>query len=227
MIEPKIKNLCFNPLMKTEEVVRFSGIYQMQPETLSEHICCTQLIAYQIGTILNTLGENLDIGVLLEKVLLHDMDECITGDIPRNTKYCTKEVKRELDKVQDIALDSIAKLLDDPSLINKCKTAKEGKEGFILKLADMFSVVKRVIQEISLRGNMSFLKVVEELENHLIWLDSIDIKDFNPASVKWIKSLIKDAKNEIQILHYKYLEIINSFRITENILEAVPYSSKK
>ena len=69
-MKPKLKELSFNPLMKSEEVIRYSGTYQAQPESLAVHVCDTSMLAYMIAVHLNSYGEGLNLGLLLEKCLL-------------------------------------------------------------------------------------------------------------------------------------------------------------
>lgn len=227
-MKPTIREVGFNPLMRSEEIMRYSGIYQAQPESLAVHICDTSMMAYIIGVQLNSFGEGLDLGLLLEKCLLHDLDETLTGDIPRNTKYANKEIKSALDNLQDDVLEVIKKYINNEEIIQKCKDAKKGKEGLILKLADMLGVARRALQEIVLRGNLTFLKVVEELGDHLEYLmNELNMEDFTQESSKWISELISDSKDTIREIHYSHIRDINDFSIMENVLRATPYQEGK
>lgn len=227
-MKPKLKELSFNPLMKSEEVIRYSGTYQAQPESLAVHVCDTSMLAYMIAVHLNSYGEGLNLGLLLEKCLLHDLDETITGDIPRNTKYANATIKKDLDDLQDRCLLIIQKYINNSEIIQKCRDAKKGKEGVILKIADMLGVARRALLEIELRGNRSFLKVVEELEDHLNhFLNKADISDFSKKSQEWINALIADSVDVIRELHYSNITKINDYYIMENVLEATSYQDGK
>ena len=217
-MNPDFKKLSFNPLMRSEEVVRYSGVYQSQPETLSVHIADVSMMSYIIAQTLNSFGENLNIGILLEKCLIHDLDETLTGDIPRNTKYANPKIKADLDELQDEVLEKILKYIPNDDIIDKCKNAKQGKEGLILTLSDMLGVARRALQEVDLRGNRTFLKVVEELGYHLDKLKTkVDVEEFLPASRDWIMNLIDDTIKTIHKLHSENYKYIDEYQISDNV----------
>lgn len=118
---------------------------------------------------------------------------------------------------------AVGKGLNDSTksnIMNTWKSAKEGSEGLILKVVDMLCVAKKCITEIELRGNLSFLKVVTELEFHL----SNTLNDPNqyiPLSSKgsqFLKELVSQAKNEITTIRVKYQHIIDKYHIKENVI---------
>lgn len=204
------------------EVCRYSSVYQETSESLAEHVTEVLTMSYLIAKNLEKFGERIDKGVLLEKCLLHDMDEVLTGDIPRNTKYATDAVHKELNLVAEDAVRLIEKTLGDIEIFDTWKAAKEGKEGVILKIVDMLCVVKKCITEIELRGNRSFLKVVTELETHLTnMVNSTDkYSVFEKAmSVSFLRSLVIEAKDEITTIRVKNQHIIDKYHIMENVIK--------
>ncbi len=152
-------DLVFNPMCRTSEVNRYSGIYQQNVENLAEHITDIMMLSYMIGNKLNDFGEGIDLGILLEKCLLHDVEEVILGDIPRTTKYASDGIKKEIDV---LSKKSASKLLNIRQY-QLWSESKEGKEGSILKLADFLVVAKKCCVEIDLRCNYSFLPVLENV----------------------------------------------------------------
>ena len=188
-------NLAFSPFGRTNEIIRYSSVHQEMPESLAEHITDVSMMSYLVARyITEEIGDEINIGLLLEKCLLHDVDEVITGDIPRNTKYATETSKGVLEQV---AIEAIDQMIQSNITLAGCSTiwrcAKEGKEGFILKVVDMLVVVKKAIIEIELRGNLTFLKVVKELETHVSkLLQSFDSKcPFdNPETSQYLYSLV-------------------------------------
>lgn len=227
-MEPKITDVAFNPLTRMDDIQRYSGTYQVRPESLAVHICDVTIMAYLISVQLtDEFGESLDRGLLLEKCVLHDLDEVITGDIPRNTKYATMEIKSAMDNLQDSVLDIVYKYIPNRNIIQLCKDAKHGKEGLILRLVDLLGVVRKVLIEIRMCGNLAFLRVVEELLDHLKYLDTLDLSEFNPKSQEWIRALIKDAQNSIMAIHIKHKTDISDFAIEENVLRATDYQKDK
>ena len=184
-----------NPIFNVDGVERYSGVYQVKKETLSHHITDVSLLSYIIALKLNTYGENLDKGLILEKCLLHDLEETLTGDIPRSTKYYCKSGLEAMQGVADDAMHKITDLIDGSSEIFELwGTAKYGKEGMILKLADMICVVRKVMIEVGLLNNNYFLKVAHEVRGFLSELaKTADLSVFCKDSQDYLHALISDA----------------------------------
>lgn len=212
--------LAFNPINRMNEVSRYSSVYQETNESLAEHVTEVMTMSYLIAADLQkNCKEILNLSDLLQKCLLHDIDEVITGDIPRNTKYATSLVHMELNSVAETAVRMIEKSLG-VSIYETWSSAKENKEGEILKIVDMLCVVKKCITEIELRGNLTFLKVVTELEVHLtntLYNNSI-YEEFNKESSKYLRNLVSQAKDEITTIRVKYQDVINKYHIKESVI---------
>lgn len=211
--------LAFNPMSRMNEVSRYSSVYQETEESLAEHVTEVSVFAYLIASQLK--NEDLDMGKLLEKCLIHDIDEVITGDIPRNTKYATNDVHHHLNEVADSAV----KLVENSAgvkIYDAWTSAKSGKEGKILKIVDMLCVAKKCITEIELRGNLTFLKVVSELETHLTnTLSSSEIyEEFSEEGAKSLRELVTQAKDEITTIRVKYQNVIDKYHIKENVIRS-------
>lgn len=175
----KLKNLftstvLVNPVMRASEVVRYSGIESSKPEDILQHTAQVSLMGYFLVLKLLEFGEDLDVGVFLEKSILHDIDETITGDIPRPTKYYSEGI---YEGISDMATKS-AKLLiskysgvTDSDLQDRAYQSilncKEGKEGAIVAVADLLGVAYKCYEEVVLRSNYKFVKVTYDLKVYL------------------------------------------------------------
>lgn len=217
--------LAFNPTSRMNEIERYSSVYQETKENLSEHISEVSMMSYLIVKYISSqCGEEFDIGVLLEKCLLHDIDEVITGDIPRNTKYATNEAHNQLNKVAEDTVSMIENMIGI-DIKRTWTDSKHGKEGIILKVVDMLVVAKKAITEIELRGNCSFLKVVTELEGHLTkMLTQMEGGAYrahfaNAFSATYLTSLVREAKDEITTIRVKYNHLIDKYMIRENVIK--------
>ena len=188
-----------NPALNIDNTIRYSLLYQLKEESLSHHIAEVSVLAYLTALKLNSYGENLDIGLVLEKVILHDLDEVITGDIPRSTKYYSEEGLRAMRMVADDAISRLASQLDGgDQIVSKWRDAKKGKEGMVLELCDMLCVARKVVTEVKILGNGYFLKVAYEMVNNLRELGEEDFSEFNADSRSYIFGLIHDA---IEVMH--------------------------
>lgn len=219
--------IAFSQITRTNEVYRYSGTYQVNQESLSEHITDVSIMSYLIGNKIISLGEDIDIGVLLEKCLVHDLDEVVTGDVPRNTKYATIDVHNSMDIVANRAIESLANSTNvGRRLIGTWRNSKVGPEGIILKLSDMLCVARKAIIEVNLYGNKSFLRVVEEVDTHLNYLANSDYQEvFSSAdAIDYLKNLVREAQMEIHHIYEDNYTEICKYHIGENILEAAEYN---
>lgn len=219
-------SLIHSPLMRMSEIRRYSSTYQECDETLSDHVVDVLMISYLIASNFNKnrikdgMNDLYNIEKLMCSGLFHDIDETITGDIPRNTKYATETSKSTLEEVANKSV----RLLEDISgvdLYEVWSSAKDGKEGLLIALADLLSVVKKSVTEIVLRSNMTFLKVVVELEGHLETFDKkIDarVDSIRGCEAVELKNLVSSAKEEVSGILNKYKGIIDTYRIRENVL---------
>lgn len=216
--------LAFSPLCRMNEVFRYASVYQNDPESLGEHTNEVSMMSYLIAQKMNKMySEGIDIGVLLEKCLLHDADEVITGDVPRNTKYATTTVRIELNVVANKAVRMIEDSTECDGMLSTWEDSKNGKEGVILKITDMLCVAKKCITEVELRGNLSFLKVATELEKHLnrliAHLDDIKSYGFSEGSYRLLSDLVCQSRDEITVIRAKYQNFIDKYHIRENVIE--------
>jgi len=120
MFEGRLRNL--------KNITRFSHRHLIEPETVAEHTIDMQLIALEMYNILSPKGA-MDIPMLkdiLFKILVHDLDESVMCDIPRDIKYYSDEFHRIINKV-GIDLMKESGISDD--LISEMNSAKEGFLG--------------------------------------------------------------------------------------------------
>lgn len=203
-----------NPILKSNRVIRYSGIYQAEPESLCEHVLSVQYIAYQIALDLINLGESIDLGKLLEKVLLHDVDEVIVGDIPRTTKYATETSKEVLDEIARMSLAKLPKM--DARSVEVWENAKDSTpEGFILRLADMLDVYKKVRLEITKLNNYEFCGVAIESKEYFEsydWIKSMTNIFKNVKSIQYVNDLLTEVLEELgkiqQLPFYQTHELV-------------------
>lgn len=223
-------DLIGNPLLRADGVIRYSGLVQINNESLSQHIYDVSIISYIIAKRVNQLGYSDDVDELslLESCLFHDMDETLVGDIPRLTKYATKECHDELNKIADLAAKGISdKTLGNQELYHVWNKAKDDSlGGQILKLADMLSVAKKCIQEVKFGNNLRFLQVVKEVSEYLDDLHR-DVVDrhrslYNEKQAEYIKDIILSTKAELvsiyishknEAIRYNTLDSISAYMI--------------
>lgn len=135
---------------------RFSKSHLIKDESVLEHSGFVCLLCYFIGTSINKIDDGevkIDIGTLLSKAIIHDIDESITGDVQRTVKYNNATTISVFKDISYEATKVIAKQTDCPFILAQWDCAKDGREGKIVGLCDAISVLYKAYDEIIIRGN--------------------------------------------------------------------------
>jgi 5'-deoxynucleotidase len=143
-------------------VRRWSHAYCHKEESVLEHTAVVSILALAMGSEVGA-----DMATLLEKALLHDMEEVITGDIPNPTKYHNPKITKKIKQFEDIAASEVADKYFGEWAKATWACSKDGTlEGEIIRIADIGAVAYKIQQEIAL-GNNSFSKYEENVWNSL------------------------------------------------------------
>jgi 5'-deoxynucleotidase YfbR-like HD superfamily hydrolase len=180
---------------------RFSNANLIHRESVLEHTGQVALCCYFI--CLEIKASDAVMALVLRRAAVHDVEEMLTGDIPRNVKHANEATKKAFDVLQTNAIDQIAislELTGDPGGFRLAHAfAKTGKEGMILELADVLAVVYKVHHEAVERGNRSMMSRASTCRSHLTAV-AHKIKDsdaFHAGEIHSIMYLIDQAKKVI------------------------------
>jgi 5'-deoxynucleotidase len=149
-----------------ESIFRFSRSRLIWPETLMQHAGEVAIIGGYLIDHINsqkpTFSE-MDYAEFMRRALVHDMEEVITGDIARPTKYANEELKNKLKELEYLSAVQVINHYELPHRwITSWNTAKEGRIGWLVKVADCATVMMTCYREIGLVSNKSFIRVGEE-----------------------------------------------------------------
>lgn len=225
------KDLVFNPILRSNEVKRYSGVRMQEEETLSQHIFEVSALSYMIANKLTSLGEDIDTSEILKRCLLHDFDEIVTGDVQRNVKYASPAIKMAMDNVASHGVerleDSYKELLGS-DFYSEWSKSKVGKEGFVIKLADMLVVARKAMIEVDIYHNYSAMKVVSELVNHLKNLAKTfeEFKEYKKASKEYLLDIIDDVSTSIEELQLSHSDKIREYNLDATIIDNSPSLDK-
>lgn len=209
-------NIINSPLCKTKAITRYSGTRQNQIETLSDHVLDVAMMSYHIARNLIVRGVSVDIGLLLQKCIIHDVDEVLIGDIPRMTKYSSEECHRALN---NLANDTAKELSFDIDGTDYTYTIwKDDKdatlEGTILRVTDMLSVANKVILEIEFHHNIGFFKVATEISHYLADVSDKVRNNLNdPIAIDYLIKIIDDTYEVMKSLIEEYRPKIDQYNI--------------
>ena len=170
-MEHKFTELMSSPLMNLDHTYRYSGTKLVESESLSQHIVDTIMMGIMIIDDVNhILGyELLDPSKYVMKAVYHDLEEAITGDIPRPLKYYNEATRTSLKDVADKVAKDLFKsqFNDSQSHYEIWEKAKDSFEGYILKIVDTLVVATKVIKEVKMLNNLYMLRVAHEVRQYL------------------------------------------------------------
>lgn len=170
-MENKFLDLASSPLMNLDHTYRYSGTKLVEAESLSQHIVDTIMMGLKIIDQINNISGAMTLNpfTYVMKAIYHDLEEVITGDIPRPVKYYSAGTKKSL---KDVADKVAVKFFDEQFVegyphYSIWSNAKDGDEGYILKLVDTLVVATKVIKEVKLLNNNYMLRVAHEVSKYL------------------------------------------------------------
>jgi 5'-deoxynucleotidase YfbR-like HD superfamily hydrolase len=163
-----LSKVVIGDLARLRFVIRFSNCPRIHNESVGEHSFYTALYAYFISVSLRVQGFEVYVGQVLAKALMHDVDECISGDFIRMFKHSTPELKQAIDQASAKFTKGVLKDVAKTSLLADVyfadwEKAKLGNEGRIVAFADYLSVLSYIAQEIEL-GNVRMRRQIPELK---------------------------------------------------------------
>lgn len=167
---------------KLDKVVRFSANIRIKDESVSEHSFHVALYAMILADLEEKIFKNeVNKEKILKTALLHDLEECLTGDIIYGFKHTQKSLTKEIKKIsQKFFEDLIEKLPREVSkeYINFWQKAKDETmiEGKIIEAADKLEGLIYALNELSL-GNKEFKEAIKTYKKRLreIRLKSVDL----------------------------------------------------
>jgi 5'-deoxynucleotidase YfbR-like HD superfamily hydrolase len=217
----KILPSWFTTIHQLSSVSRYSRDNMTQRESVLEHTGFVGLFALFLAKKLekDVLSQNQDfIGIdfeeLLTRALVHDIDETILGDVSRTTKYYKPEIKEMFSKIESESVISLSEFIGI-DVARPWHRAKDGTlEGYILKLTDLAAVVFAVWREVTLLGNLSMLRVAEEVEQFLIKFKlphNDKLNEFFGGIIEELKSINRMALDKHQDLLKNNRDMLFSF----------------
>jgi 5'-deoxynucleotidase len=138
-------------IRRLRNVKRFNTIPILSSQNIADHSYFTAIIAMDLARRVEVqTGRSLRMEKLLQKALLHDVEEAFTGDVPHPIKRMTEYTRSFF---EDLALLVRNRFL--PEWVRELASlSKTGQEGHIVKLADYIELYIYCVEE-RLLGNRS------------------------------------------------------------------------
>lgn len=148
---------------------RFSRHYMAVTESVLNHTATVAIIAsYILDTLETEAPEEVSDQLarwVLTRCLVHDIDEIVTGDIARPTKYAKPELTVLIKQLESEAIETVIDKFKLPKGWHVAwQNSKDGTlAGHIVEVADFCSVLITVQREINLHGNTAFTRLLPEV----------------------------------------------------------------
>jgi 5'-deoxynucleotidase YfbR-like HD superfamily hydrolase len=156
---------------RLSHVTRFSSIPVAVSENTAEHSFWVALYAVMIHLELG--GRPEDVGAVVLAAVVHDLPECVTGDVVRTLKYSTPELKREVDRAEGFLSEKllgpkVRGLLAVSELLGKRPGKKADPEHVknVVKAADFMSLFQYMRRE-AMRGNLEIVPYFNRMKRDL------------------------------------------------------------
>ncbi len=165
------------------ELKRYQNRFMFKRRSVAEHMWSVAKIAQGLAIWEERKFDHpVDMGLLLERCINHDVIEKATGDIISTTKKKTQAMEEAVADIENLAFEEDLQM----DLPNSWRERFKGYmlnpkaddiEGSILAAADTIDTVLEAIEEVKL-GNKPFEKILKEVMAVLITIDLDSVRYF-------------------------------------------------
>lgn len=164
-----------SPMGNLKLIPRFSDTYMHRRESVSDHnwdlISMSLVLVPEIN---KDLKKPLDLKEILYRIIVHDLDESGSIDVPRPFKYFDPELKEMLDKV---SLEILRSKGVAENIIHDIKFAKDisKPEGLFVKILDVIQPGLVMVNEVRIGNQImkkEFPNVIGCLTNFMEMIDN-------------------------------------------------------
>lgn len=152
-----IDKLYETPLRNQSTVIRYSGYQLVRPETVDVHTMDMTVLAL---VILDDLPGYLDRKDLIYRIVVHDLEESCSCDVPRSLKYHSPEVHAAIEK----ATKAMVRVHVSDNLFDDLCNAKDLTllEGRVVKFLDILQCCFILKKEVVYLGNKPLSGIYRE-----------------------------------------------------------------
>ncbi len=152
-----VNEVLFGNIGRLKDTFRYSAQPVIIRENVAEHSFWTAMIGI---TIAYEINEDV-VGNVAVKAILHDIEECMTGDLVRDMKYADPEFREAVAKVESVFIGKLLSPLGTTGtkMLNQWGDAKDrSAAGQIVRLSDALSVISYCTKEMEL-GNTNLVDI--------------------------------------------------------------------
>lgn len=162
-----IKNLLMGSTIRAAHISRYSSIPVLHKESVAEH-------SYYVALYSALLAADIGLSVTeryeaMQMAIVHDIEECLTGDFLRSFKKSSPELDSEIHRAASICADKVFKEIGETSIGHQeWKEAKGlSMPGRVVRFADFLSVVSYLCKEAALGNRYARVMMSTELMEYL------------------------------------------------------------
>lgn len=167
--------LITNRARNLRNIRRFNKDFMLHPETVAEHSFYTAYYAYIIALDMRQRGISINPELTMRYGLLHDIEEATTGDVSRDYKHATPEIRKTMEALGGTLF---ARMIDTylPTTKSKIRTAlysgwadakSDSEEGRLVEFADGLDALVNMIEERTM-GNTTMIGKIKLQTDHLL-----------------------------------------------------------
>jgi putative hydrolase of HD superfamily len=183
-----VNNMMTGSIHRMSHVYRYSSVPVIRRENVAEHSWYVAFYSLIIAKDLIRRGHEVDIGLLLERAMVHDLDESMTGDFLRGVKYGHPDLKRALDEISEREVLKMESDIGTKLLLSWSQAKSPTIEGDIVSVVDLARVLSYVFEEMKL-GNMHVRDIPEEccgwIKKFMYARDASPVKEYAHEIYTW------------------------------------------
>ncbi len=152
-----VNEVMFGKIGRLKDTFRYSAQPAISRENVAEHSFWTAMIGV---TIAYEVNGNVAPTVAL-KAIVHDIEECMTGDLVRDMKYANPDLRGAIAHVERQFIKTLLEPMEATGkrIFREWEGAKDNTlAGQIVKLSDALSVIQYCTKEMEL-GNTNLVEI--------------------------------------------------------------------
>lgn len=173
-------------------------------ESVLEHVGMVALITMALATEVVGRDEKFDVYMIhdaLSRALCHDVDEIITGDVARPTKYSSTKSIRMFHELSDEAIEKVKRTLHAGGFEHFGRAARyafgvakyDDSAGTLVALADILAVVAKVREEVLIRGNRGMVRQAHTCLRQLQAFRERIARVYSGESANFLRAVLESA----------------------------------
>lgn len=152
-------------------IKRWQLMRSTREENIMEHSHSVAILTHALCIIENKIyGGNADTEKAVFFALYHEVGEVMTGDLPTPIKYFNESIHGEYEKLEDLAVEKIARTLPEEmraELYPYLSAEKASFEYRLMKGADKLSAYIKCLEELR-SGNHEFVQAEKTIKTAIV-----------------------------------------------------------